>query len=186
MAVRITYFVHGATTDNEQHRTTGWNPGELSSIGIQQAKDLGDLVKDQQFAVIISSDLARAAESAQLGFGGKYPIMHDTRLRECNYGDLNGAEESVRGPISQYVQTPYPNGESYRDVERRVRLFLHALAEQYDGKHVALMSHHAPQLSLEVILKGKTWQEAIDSDWRNDKRWRAGWEYVIPDTWSQQ
>lgn len=186
MAVRITYFVHGTTTDNEQHRATGWNPGVLSELGVKQAKELGEMVKDRKFDVVISSDLARAAESAELGFGNRFPIVHDARIRECNYGDLNGAEESVRGPISQYIDSPYPNGESYKVVGQRVRSLLDELIRTRDGQHIAFMSHHAPQLSLEVLLKGKTWQEAIDSDWRHDKRWQAGWEYTIPDDWTVQ
>ena len=184
MAVRITYFVHGTTTDNEQHRTTGWNSGELSELGIKQAKELSNQIGDVQFDAVFSSDLKRAMDSAELGFGDKYEIIRDERLRECNYGDLNGADESVRGPIEQYIDTPYPNGESYRDVEQRIRMLLKDLQRNYAGKHVAFMSHHAPQLALEVLLNGKTWQEAIASDWRHDKRWQSGWEYSIPDEWT--
>ena len=36
MAVKIIYFVHGTTTDNLEHKATGWNPGELSEKGIEQ------------------------------------------------------------------------------------------------------------------------------------------------------
>ncbi|MBS3140402.1 hypothetical protein J4479_05360 [Candidatus Woesearchaeota archaeon] len=35
MAAKITYFVHGTTTDNEQDLATGWLPGELSGCGIK-------------------------------------------------------------------------------------------------------------------------------------------------------
>lgn len=37
MSTKITYFVHGTTTDNEQDLATGWLPGELSGKGIEQA-----------------------------------------------------------------------------------------------------------------------------------------------------
>ena len=37
MAVKITYFVHGTTTDNLEHKATGWLPGELSQKGIEQS-----------------------------------------------------------------------------------------------------------------------------------------------------
>ena len=40
MAVRIIYFVHGTTTDNLEHKSTGWIQGELSEKGIQQSIDL--------------------------------------------------------------------------------------------------------------------------------------------------
>ena len=36
MSVKIIYFVHGTTTDNLEHKASGWNPGELSEKGIQQ------------------------------------------------------------------------------------------------------------------------------------------------------
>jgi quercetin dioxygenase-like cupin family protein len=38
MSVKITYFVHGTTTDNEADLATGWLPGKLSEIGRQQAR----------------------------------------------------------------------------------------------------------------------------------------------------
>ena len=28
MSVKIIYFVHGTTTDNMEHKSTGWIPGE--------------------------------------------------------------------------------------------------------------------------------------------------------------
>jgi len=29
--------------------------------------------------------------NAEIAFGSKYRIIKDARLRECNYGDMNGA-----------------------------------------------------------------------------------------------
>ena len=55
--LKITYFVHGTTTDNEQDLATGWAPGELSELGIQQAKNLGKEIKDRKFDVVFCSDL---------------------------------------------------------------------------------------------------------------------------------
>lgn len=40
MAVKITYFVHGTTLDNLEHKSTGWLPGALSEKGIKQSIDL--------------------------------------------------------------------------------------------------------------------------------------------------
>ena len=39
MAVKITYFVHGTTTDNLEHKSTGWLPGELSQKGIDRSEE---------------------------------------------------------------------------------------------------------------------------------------------------
>ena len=42
MAVKVIYFVHGTTTDNVEHKSTGWIPGELTEKGIQQSIVLKD------------------------------------------------------------------------------------------------------------------------------------------------
>ncbi len=179
MAVRITYFVHGTTTDNQEHLATGWLPGELSEAGREQAQKLGEQAGDKHFDVVFCSDLQRAIESAQLGFGGRCQIIQDDRLRECNYGDLNGQPRTFKDNMDDYVDEPFPNGESYRDVEARMEDFLHFLAKGYDGQHVAIVAHQAPQLALDVLLRGKTWQQAIAEDWRKTKAWQPGWEYTV-------
>jgi alpha-ribazole phosphatase/probable phosphoglycerate mutase len=175
MSLKITYFVHGTTTDNEQHRATGWLPGELSELGRMQAKELGEVITTR-FDVMISSDLQRAVDSAELGFAGRFLIIHDERLRECNYGDLNGADESTFTK-TDYITHPFPGGESYHDVEVRVQSLLDDLCRDYDAKHIAFMAHHAPQLALEVLLNGKTWEQAFAEDWRKTKAWQPGWDY---------
>lgn len=177
--VDITYFVHCTTTDNQVGLATGWLPGELSEAGREQARKLGEQVTDKHFDVVFCSDLRRAIDSAELGFGGKYQIIQDERLRECNYGDLNGKPHTFKDNMDDYIVAPFPNGESYKDVEKRTADFLAFLKQNYDGKHIAIVAHQAPQLALEVLLKGETWQQAIAEDWRKTKAWQPGWEYRV-------
>lgn len=177
-SVKITYFVHGTTTDNEQHLATGWLPGELSELGKEQAKVLGEQVADRHFDVVFCSDLQRAIDSAELGFGGNYQIIQDERLRECNYGDMNGKSAAIfKDNMQDYIETPFPNGESYEDVEKRLASFVETLKQDYRGKHIAIVAHQGPQLALDVLLRGRTWQQAIDEDWRKRKAWQPGWGY---------
>ncbi len=178
--INITYFVHGTTTDNEQDKCTGWNPGELSKLGVEQSIKLKDQIKGKRFDVVFCSDLKRAVDSAKLTFGSSVQILQDERLRECNYGDLNGAPaEKVDAIRYQCVEKPFPNGESYRDVEKRIRSFLDDLKKKYDGKPVAIVAHQAPQLALDVVIKGKTWEQAMKEDWRHKKAWQPGWVYIL-------
>ena len=177
MPIKLTYFVHGTTTDNAKGISTGWMPGGLSELGIKQAKELGNLVKEK-FDAFFCSDLKRAIDSAQLGFGKKYKIIQDKRLRECDYGNLNGTDEK-NIDYKKYINTPFPNGESLKDVEERIKDFLNFLEKSYNNKHIAILAHKAPQLALEVLLNGKTWEEAIKQDWRDTKSWQPGWEYII-------
>ena len=178
MSIKIIYFVHGTTTDNENGKCTGWVGGELSELGIRQAKELRSQIKEKDFSLMFCSDLKRAVDSAHLGFDGYCPIIEDKRLRECNYGDLTQAEESLVD-YSKQINLPFPGGESMKDVEERLRSFVDYLKREHDGQFIAIMAHKAPQLALEVILNGKTWEEAISEDWRNKKAWRAGWVYNV-------
>lgn len=178
MSIKIIYFVHGTTIDNKEGGSTGWAPGVLSKLGIKQAKELKDQINDKDFDVMFCSDLKRAVDSANLGFKDDYKIIQDKRLRECNYGDLNQAEEKLVN-YSNHILNPFPNGESLEDVERRIKDFLEMLKKDYSGKYIAIMAHKAPQLALEVLLNNKTWEQAIAEDWRKKKAWQPGWIYTI-------
>lgn len=171
MSLRITYFVHGTTTDNQQHISSGRKDVELSDLGIKQSIDLKDQTAHQTFDVVFCSDLQRAHESAKLARDGIYKIVTDPRLRECNYGDLNGASSDIVEPMQEEecITKPFPNGESYEDVKNRIADFVEFLKQNYDGKHIALVGHKAPQLSLDVLLKGKTRKQALAEDWRKTK-----------------
>jgi alpha-ribazole phosphatase/probable phosphoglycerate mutase len=180
MSVSITYFPHGTTTDNLQEISSGWSDVELSENGIQQSILLRDQLSGRKFDVVFCSDLKRAQESARLTFEEMAPIIPDTRLRECNYGDYNGKSSSIVEPMQEDMITErFPNGESYEDVKTRIGDFLRFLKQNYNGKSVAIVSHKAPQLSLEVLLQGKTWEQAFAEDWRKTKSWQPGWEYKI-------
>jgi broad specificity phosphatase PhoE len=180
MSVNITYFVHGTTTDNEENKSSGWNDAKLSELGIQQSKELEKLTADKKFDAVFTSDLSRAVDSAKLSWGDLYPTFPDERLRECNYGDLNGEDSEIVEPMQEKsITKPMPNGESYEDVKNRIKDFLDFLKKYYDGKHIAIVAHKAPQLALDVIIKDMSWDEAFAKDWRNTKSWQPGWEYVL-------
>ena len=107
--------------------------------------------------------------------------MLEKRVGEGEYGKLNGASSLVVEPMQEEecIYNKFPGGESYEDVKARMADFLKFLKENYDGKHVAIVAHKAPQLSLDVLLKGKTWEQALAEDWRKTKSWQPGWEYQL-------
>lgn len=180
MSLKITYFVHGTTTDNEKDISSGWFDVALSELGVKQSIELKEKVKDKSFDVVFCSDLKRAVQSAELTFKGEVPIIQDPRLRECNYGDYNAQPSEIVEPMQEEaIEQRFPNGESYEDVKARVSDFLAELKKNYDGKHVAIVAHKAPQLALDVLLKGMTWQQAFEHDWRKTKSWQPGWEYTL-------
>ena len=180
MTTRITFFVHGTTTDNEKEISSGWFDVGLSKLGVRQSIDLKDQIKDKKFDVVFCSDLKRAVDSAKLTFEGVVPIILDARLRECNYGKYNARQSSIVEPMQEkMIVERFPDGESYEGVKARIADFLNFLKQNYNGKDVAIVAHKAPQLALDVLLKGKTWAEAYAEDWRKTKAWKPGWEYEL-------
>jgi len=87
--VELIYGTHSTTVDNERGIATGWLDGELSERGRERARLLGERRRDAD--VVYASDLGRAVETAEIAFGGTgIPVHLDPRLRECNFGELNG------------------------------------------------------------------------------------------------
>lgn len=181
MSTKIMYFVHGTTTDNSAKLCSGWKEAMLNDLGKEQAANLGEVSKNRgdKFDVMYTSDLKRAIESSNIAFSNveKYT---DSRLRECNYGDFDGMHKSYV-VYEEHIEKAFENGESLKDVEKRMREFIEFIKHEYDGKTIGIVAHRAPQLALEVILNGKSWEEAINNDWRKTGDWQPGWEYIIGD-----
>jgi broad specificity phosphatase PhoE len=89
--LEIVFETHSTSEDNERGVATGWLPGRLSEYGKDQARALGERRRDDGLVAVYFSDLRRAVETAEIAFPRTdLPIYRDARLRECNYGELNG------------------------------------------------------------------------------------------------
>lgn len=179
MKTKIIYFVHGTTTDNAAKLCSGWKDAMLNELGREQAANLGNVSRNRgdKFDIIFTSDLKRAIESSNIAFP-EYEKITDKRLRECNYGTLDGEHKSLV-IYEDHIDEAFPEGESLKDVEKRMRDFIRFIQDNYKGKTIGIVAHRAPQLALDVILKGKTWEEANRDDWRKTGDWQPGWEYII-------
>ena len=177
MATEIVYETHSTTEDSEKGRATGWLPGRLSAAGRADAAMLGRRRRDDGLAAIFVSDLARAVETVEVAFAGTaIPVLKDWRLRECDYGRLNGAAASeVHGDRRRYLDVPYPGGESWRQATDRVGRFLSDLPPRWKGRRVLLVGHAATRIGLERFLGGVELEEAVTAD----PAWQEGWEYRL-------
>lgn len=178
MAIRLVYETHAITTDNEAGIATGWLPGELSDAGRETAAALGARRREDGIAVVYTSDLARALETVRIAFDGSaIPIVIDARLRECNYGRLNGmSRERLDRERAAHLDVPWPDGESYRDVVVRTRELLDDLVARWDGARVLLIGHSANRWAIDHLLLGVELETAIARPFE----WQPGWEYVVP------
>ncbi len=105
MAINITYFAHGTSTDNENRISSGWFDAELSERGVKQSIELRDQLEDRKFDFVFCSDLRRSSYSAKLLFEESAPAIPDARLRECNYGEFNAYPSSIVEPMLEKAIT---------------------------------------------------------------------------------
>lgn len=174
--VTIIFESHGTTVDNENHIASGANDVNLSILGEEQAKELGKRHTDDKFDAIFVSDLIRSSKTAEIAFGNKFPIIKDSRLRECNYGDFNGhPEDEVKPMKPNKIEIPFPNGESYEQTTKRIKSFLEDLLQNYDEKEVMVIGHRATQYGLENLIKNVSLIDVINAKWN----WQPGWKYIL-------
>ncbi|MFC8846027.1 MULTISPECIES: histidine phosphatase family protein [unclassified Micromonospora] len=175
MSTRIVFETHSWSADNDRGVATGWLPGRLSVRGRALAAELGDRRRGDGIAAVFTSDLRRAVETAEIAFGGAgIPILHDWRLRECDYGARNGtpAAELHRGR-AEHLDSPYPGGESWRQAVLRAGRFLDDVPLRWDGRRILVIGHVATRWALDHLLDGVGLEELITADFA----WREGWEY---------
>ena len=81
---------HGETQYNTENRLQGWSDSPLTKKGIDEAKKLGEEIKDMEFDAIYSSDLKRAMDTADIININNAPRFTDKRLREWHLGNFEG------------------------------------------------------------------------------------------------
>jgi alpha-ribazole phosphatase/probable phosphoglycerate mutase len=176
VTIRIVFETHSTSEDNENGIATGWLPGLLSELGREQAADLGVRRRADGIAAVFSSDLARSAETAGIAFrGSAIPVLLDWRLRECDYGQLNGSPAAeLHVHRAEFVDTPYPGGESWRQAAERMASFVADLPLRWSGQRVLVIGHVATRWGLEHLLLGTPLEDLAISDFD----WQPGWEYT--------
>jgi broad specificity phosphatase PhoE len=197
MSVEIIYETHSITTDNEAGIATGWLPGRLTDQGWRLAAELGRRSRDDDLAAVLVSDLtrpsrphtspsatpaSRSAATAHIALGDTgIPIRRDRRLRECNYGRLNGMPTArLQAERLQHLDTPWPGGQSYQQVVDQTRDLLRDLAADWNGSRLLLVAHSANRLALDHLLLDRDLAELVSAPFD----WQEGWRYTLPTGWT--
>jgi alpha-ribazole phosphatase/probable phosphoglycerate mutase len=138
-------------------------------------------LRERRLDVLFVSDLTRAADTAAIALGESgLPAVFDTRLRECNDGDLNGcAVKQLAGERRQRITVPFPGGESYIDVTNRTAAFPVELAAEWDHRRVGVIAHSAYRWALEHLLNGRELVGLVEAPFA----WQPGWWFDVPTDW---
>lgn len=149
-------------------------------------------------ALLISSDLIRARDTAAALARGRRLLPADPALRELHFGDWDGlhhAEVSARWPdLSRaFWEDPGavapPGGESWHQAEARISAAVARLTEAHPGAEIVLVAHMGAILTQYALAARLTPAEALAqridplSITRLDRaqsRWQVGCVNHIP------
>lgn len=173
----IIFESHSTSLDNEAGLASGHFDIALSPLGEVRAKQLGERYRNQEIAAVFCSDLKRSYRTGEIAFTGQpFPVLKDKRLRECDYGALTKRpSDEVEGCRANYIEKPFPNGQSYKETTELMKSFLADVCAQYDGKTIMIIGSRATQYGLEHIINGVPLQEAVTAAWQ----WQPGWTYKL-------
>ncbi len=159
----------------------------LSQLGEEQARALGrwfgSAVPDDRPDALLVSPYIRARQTldlfrAQGGATGDDPVGIDERLREKEFGILDGLTTSgvasvypdqaeFRRILGKFYHRP-PGGESWCDVIFRLRSLMDTIALHYAGRRVMIVAHQVVVLCLRYVIENLTEEEILAIDHQGD------------------
>jgi broad specificity phosphatase PhoE len=142
---------HGETDWNLEGRFQGQADPPLNSSGLEQARQLGDLLVNVGIQAIYCSDLQRALFTARI-IGEKLCLLPqaDQRLREIRLGAWEGMRsEQIKSEYPEVwhrrqldpVHIPAPGGESLLELSQRVWVAAGEIAQRHPDGTILLVSH---------------------------------------------
>ena len=140
---RISFVRHGQVY-NPEKVVYGRLPGfGLSDLGRQQAQAAASVLRDSPLAVVISSPLLRAQETAQILLSphSDTPLRSEEAINEVAfYFEGWPLQKMAARDWNLYSDVP-AEYEQPPDVIARARTFLAQVRREYTGQHSVLVSH---------------------------------------------
>ena len=152
--INFYFFRHGQTDWNKERRLQGHSNTYLNELGRKQAHELREKLSAFPIDHMVSSDLSRAFETAQIvNQNWKLKIQIDKRLREASFGEAEGmiiddliakyGEESwlaLKG-FGDSSKAMLPGGETRQEANSRVESLIEELATRNSFNHIAVSTH---------------------------------------------
>jgi broad specificity phosphatase PhoE len=165
--MKVIVVRHGETYGNVNHVVESRTHGRLTYHGAEQVAAAAEELKGEKIDVVYSSNLQRCLDTAFIlsEYHRDAPVIPVPELRERNQGDYEGKHwEDV--PYAQfegdYLHVPIPGGESWRDVERRIGIFLNTLYSNHPSATILLVTHGGTTKAIRSLLSGVSLRESID------------------------
>lgn len=156
-AVELFVFRHGQTDWNVEKRFQGHTDIPLNDTGRAQALQLAHVLKGCALDIILTSDLARAAETARIvaSLSG-VPIVTSPALREALLGEPEGQKlddivarygaeswDRFRSTKNADLDFAYPKGETKREQIRRLHAYIESHVAAHPHVRIGISTHGA-------------------------------------------
>ena len=168
---RIVVARHGET--EYERPEMGVAGGSLSAVGRQEARGLGERLRSERVAGVVSSELSRAVQTAEIAAGVLgLPVRVREGLQEFAVGDFRGRmfdPEFFHGVLGAWLkgdlEPGVPSGETGRQVVDRVMPVLDEVADQFRGETLLVVTHGGVILALFGLLgPGSPYAPAHEDD----------------------
>ncbi|MBG3089054.1 2,3-diphosphoglycerate-dependent phosphoglycerate mutase GpmB [Proteus terrae] len=142
---------HGETEWNVARRIQGQSDSPLTANGVRQAQQVAEKVKSAGITHIISSDLGRTRQTAEIiAQACGCEVITDSRLRELNMGVLEQREIATlktqeeawrKSLIDGTPDGRIPQGESMVELASRMQAALNQCLDLPENSRPLLVSH---------------------------------------------
>ena len=161
--MKIILTRHGETLENIEGRLQGHLHGTLSEKGKEQAKLLAKRLENEKIDKIISSDLARAFDTAKEihQYHPNIDLTKKENLRERNLGELQGKLKSELGINKEKLiagTIESRNGETQKEMFERANKLVNDLLKD-NSQTILLVGHNGINMAIIANLLSKSFKE---------------------------
>jgi len=151
-ATRLYLVRHAQSQGNTGEDLTTGDP-DLTDVGWEQARRLGERLKSQQIDRIYSSPLRRTQQTATaIADASGLEVLPKEDLREVQLGqadyDIRLLPEKERDSVARLIMAEgtwdaFPGSEGSSNARNRVRAVIHEIVDAHPGERLVLVSHAA-------------------------------------------
>ncbi len=160
--MRLIITRHGETEENKKKILTGHLPGNLTDLGVEQARKVAERLKEEKIDHIFSSPLRRAKDTAEeiRKFHKEKQFELRDELRKLNMGSFQCKPPPEDLKEERWTKGFFKNkgGEDYEELVIRAKGFLDEINPKFKGKNVLIVAHNGINLALMTALLNKPWE----------------------------
>jgi len=148
---------HGQTEWNLKSITQGWKDSPLTDLGLFHAKNLFSKISKLGINKIITSDLGRASQTAEIiNTKLNKKIYFEPQLREISCGIYDGKPDMIlikENPGFRDLSYQFLQGESANMLTERILVFFKNFENKYGKDPFLIVSHQGVMKAMMLMVR---------------------------------